>query len=489
MGLAGVSAVEVNDFAGFRAAARALIVRRVPPESVQWLDAAGDLLACAPPACAEPPPEGARAGSAGKSENSATLRVSRELMDLLASAACYRAADRWPFLYRVLWRWHHGEKEVMSMADPDGNRLHRMAKAVRHEEHDMHAYLRFRERPPGQGAPRFIAWFEPAHDVLPQVAEHFAHRMGNISWMIATPDATVMWDGRQLHSTGPLMHGPEEIEDSGETLWLTYYRSIFNPARLNADIMHGHIRSRFWKNLPEAAVVPHMITQAAAGARKVGQLEAVTRRKGSTIPITPQEAQPERQQPSTLDECRRCDLWQNATQAVAGQGSRRARIMLVGEQPGDQEDLAGKPFVGPAGELLDRAMDAADLDRRTVYVTNAVKHFKWEPRGKRRMHKTPAQKEVAACHYWLEAELESVGPDVIVALGATALKSVLQSGSVSLKDYMEQPVERDGRWIIAAYHPAFALRVPSHEERQRAFETITEALRQAKKLAGGRAGG
>jgi len=468
-------AVRAHDFASFRSAARELIVRRVAPESVQWLgrDGEGDLF-------------GAAASTLGTSAaQQGCLRVSRELMDLLASAACFNAADRWAFLYRVLWRWNLGQREVMSMADEDGNRLHSMAKAVRHEEHDMHAYLRFRERRPGEGAPRFVAWFEPEHDVLPQVAEHFARRMGNTSWLIATPDATVMWDGAQLHSTVPLLHGPEEIEDESEAMWLTYYRSIFNPARLNADIMHSHVRSRFWKNMPEAAVVPHLITQAAAGARKVGQLEAVTRRKGSTIPITPEDAQPERQQPSTLDECRRCDLWQNATQAVGGQGARHARIMLVGEQPGDQEDLAGKPFVGPAGELLDRAMDAAEMDRRKVYVTNAVKHFKWEPRGKRRMHKTPGQKEVMACHYWLEAELDSVAPDVIVTLGATALKSVLQSGTVSLKDYMEEPVQRDGRWIVATYHPAFALRVPDREERQRAFEVITEALRTAKRLSEG----
>ncbi|MTW11658.1 UdgX family uracil-DNA binding protein [Pseudoduganella eburnea] len=191
---------------------------------------------------------------------------------------------------------------------------------------------------------------------------------------------------------------------------------------------------------------------------------------------------PDAQQPSTLDECRRCDLWRNATQPVGGQGARRAKLMLVGEQPGDQEDLAGKPFVGPAGDLLDAALEAAGIDRRQVYITNAVKHFKWEPRGKRRMHKTPAQKEVAACHYWLEAELESVGPDVIVALGATALKSVLQSGSVTLKDYMGQPVERGGRWIVATYHPAYALRVPSSEARAEARQAIIDALLEAKRL-------
>jgi hypothetical protein len=132
-----------------------------------------------------------------------------------------------------------------------------------------------------------------------------------------------MWDGAIMHSTGPLMRSAADIDDAGEKLWLTYYRSIFNPARLNAELMHSHIRSRFWKNLPEGAVVPQMVSQAAAGARKVGQLDTVGKRKGTTIPIAPEDAQPERQQPSTLDECRRCDLWQNATQAVAGQGRRK----------------------------------------------------------------------------------------------------------------------------------------------------------------------
>ncbi|MGB9991514.1 UdgX family uracil-DNA binding protein [Pseudoduganella rhizocola] len=468
-----MSAVLVRSFDEWRAAARSLIVRRVPPESVQWIsEEGGDLLSGA-------------ADELPLAQPAAAPRVPRRLMDMLESAACYRAGDRWAFLYRVLWRWHHGEQEILSMADEDGGRLQQMVKAVHHEIHDMHAYLRFRERPEAEGAPRFVAWFEPAHDVLPQVAQHFAQRMGRISWMIATPEASVLWDGATMHSTGPLMRSAADIDDAGEKLWLTYYRSIFNPARLNADIMHGHIRSRFWKNLPEAAVVPQMVSQAAAGARKVGQLDTVGKRKGATIPIAAEDAQPERQQPSTLDECRRCDLWQNATQAVGGQGARRAKVMLLGEQPGDQEDLAGKPFVGPAGELLDKAMDQAGMDRRKVYITNAVKHFKWEPRGKRRMHKTPGQREVMACHYWLETELETIAPDVIVALGSTALKSILQSGSVSLKDYMGEPFQHEGRWVVATYHPAYALRVPSPEARAEALAAMVGALRTAQRLAEG----
>ncbi|TWI61601.1 DNA polymerase [Pseudoduganella lurida] len=473
--------VVVTTFGEWRTAARALIVRRIPPESVQWSgqDGGGDLLSAMPPvvphstdnASDPPPPQ--------------TLRVSRQLLELLQGAACYRVHDRWAFLYRVLWRWSHGAPDVISPADEDGNRLHHMAKAVRHEEHDMHAYLRFRERPEEAGAPRFVAWFEPAHDVLPQVAQHFSKRMGRTSWMIATPEATVLWDGATLVTGEALAKSAADFDDAGESLWLTYYRSIFNPARLNADIMHSHIRHRFWKNLPEAAVVPHMVSQAAAGARKVGQLDTVGQRRGTTIPIAPGKAIPERQQPTSLDECRRCDLWQDATQAVAGQGARHAKIMLVGEQPGDQEDLAGKPFVGPAGELLDRAMDGAGLDRRKVYVTNAVKHFKWEPRGKRRLHKTPAQKEVMACHYWLETELATVAPQVLVALGSTALKSILQSGSVTMKDYLDAPFQHEGRWVVATYHPAYALRVPDAASRQAAFEAIVEALKTAQRLADG----
>jgi probable DNA metabolism protein len=470
----GMISVLVRSFDEWRTAARGLIVRLVPPESVQWIaeEGGGDLLS----GSIETVPESPRG---------AAPRLPRKLMDMLESAACYRSPERWAFLYRVLWRWHHGAQEILSIADEDGGRLQQMVKAVHHEIHDMHAYLRFRERPEEEGAPRFVAWFEPAHDVLPQVAQHFAQRMGRISWMIATPEASVLWDGSTMHSTGPLMRSAADIDDAGEKMWLTYYRSIFNPARLNADIMHSHIRSRFWKNLPEAAVVPQMVSQAAAGARKVGQLDTVGKRKGTTIPIAPEDAQPERQQPSTLDECRRCDLWQNATQAVAGQGSTRAKLMLVGEQPGDQEDLAGKPFVGPAGELLDRAMDQAGVDRRKVYITNAVKHFKWEPRGKRRLHKTPGQREVMACHYWLETELEAIAPKVIVALGSTALKSIMKSGSVSLKDHMGKPFQHEGRWVVVTYHPAYALRVPSSEARAEAMAAMVDALRTAQHLADG----
>ncbi|AOJ17345.1 UdgX family uracil-DNA binding protein [Burkholderia vietnamiensis] len=187
--------------------------------------------------------------------------------------------------------------------------------------------------------------------------------------------------------------------------------------------------------------------------------------------------------PATLDACRRCGLWEHATQPVPGAGPADARIMLVGEQPGDQEDRTGVPFVGAAGRMLDRALDEAGIDRARVYVTNAVKHFKWEPRGKRRLHKTPAQREVAACRYWLERELETLAPRVIVALGATALRAVLQDNDATLERARQPLRSPDGRLVVATYHPSYVLRTRGADSRERAYRTLVDALRTAARLA------
>jgi uracil-DNA glycosylase len=479
----------VTTFAEWREAARELLAQAVPPDAVQWAAPGADLFSSAP--------AGVGAGDNGSSflplpelaqqpapppVPRAPPQLPRSLMDMLQTAACCREPDRWAFLYRVVWRWAQGEHDVQSAADADGARLHAMVKAVHREEHDMHAYIRFRERPAEAGPPRFVAWFEPRHDVLPQVAQHFVSRMGKVSWMIATPDASVLWDGTTLHNCGPLVDSAADLVDSGEALWLTYYRSIFNPARVNAPLLYSHIPARFWKGLPEGALVPQMVSQAALGARRTGQAQAVGRKAGSTIPIAPEDAQPDREQPSTLEECRRCPLWEHATQAVGGEGPKRARIMLVGEQPGDQEDLAGQPFVGPAGALLDKVCEAAGLDRRTMYLTNAVKHFKWEPRGKRRLHKTPAQREIEACNYWLEKELKQVKPQVIVALGTTALKSILGTSHVTLRDSIGKALRHEGRWVVTIYHPSYVLRVPDAAAKKQAFAVMVEGLKKAHSL-------
>lgn len=186
--------------------------------------------------------------------------------------------------------------------------------------------------------------------------------------------------------------------------------------------------------------------------------------------------------------CRACPLWERATQAVPGEGSEHARIMLVGEQPGDQEDLSGHPFVGPAGRLLDAALTGAGIDRSQVFVTNVVKHFSWFPRGKRRMHKTPSQQEVAACFDWLQAEIGLVRPEVVVLLGATAAKAVLGS---DFRVSVERGRLHEGGLApitLATVHPSSILRITDGAERELAFNrfvadlrVIHQALTQAKR--------
>jgi uracil-DNA glycosylase len=175
--------------------------------------------------------------------------------------------------------------------------------------------------------------------------------------------------------------------------------------------------------------------------------------------------------------CHGCDLWRDATQTVFGEGSPKSRLMLVGEQPGDQEDKRGKPFVGPAGRILGRALEEAEIDPRDVYVTNAVKHFKWRPQGKRRLHQTPRAGEVSACRPWLEAELEAVGPDGLLALGATAAKSVFGSGVRVTRDrgkLLDSPLAPVAAVTI---HPSAILRVRDSEERADALAAAVEDLR------------
>jgi DNA polymerase len=176
--------------------------------------------------------------------------------------------------------------------------------------------------------------------------------------------------------------------------------------------------------------------------------------------------------------CRACELWKGGTQTVFGEGGRSARVMLVGEQPGDREDIEGRPFVGPAGRLLDRALEAAGIDRDDVYVTNVVKHFKWRPRGKRRIHDKPNAAEIAACRPWLDAEFDLVRPSVVVCLGATAAQALL-GRSFRVTQSRGEILEADfAPHVMATVHPSSILRAPDDETRHREMERFIEDLRR-----------
>jgi uracil-DNA glycosylase family protein len=203
---------------------------------------------------------------------------------------------------------------------------------------------------------------------------------------------------------------------------------------------------------------------------------------GSAAPLVPERPTLPKLREAAA-ECKACDLWKTGTQTVFGEGTRNAEIVLVGEQPGDKEDLAGRPFVGPAGHVLDEALEAAGIDRRLAYVTNAVKHFKWQARGKRRIHQKPNAAELAACRPWLDAELALVKPKVVVALGATAAQSLL-GRSFRVTQQRGEPIEGTGiaDYVVATFHPSAILRQETEEERRTAMDELVADLRVVAKL-------
>jgi uracil-DNA glycosylase len=180
--------------------------------------------------------------------------------------------------------------------------------------------------------------------------------------------------------------------------------------------------------------------------------------------------------------CKACDLWKKATQTVFGEGGSAPNVMLIGEQPGDQEDLEGKPFVGPAGKLLDAALIEAGIDRKKVYVTNTVKHFKWEPRGKRRIHKKPNSAEIAACRQWLDAEIEAIRPKAIVCLGATAAQALFGRDFRVTQHRGDQLESSLAEFVMATVHPSSILRAPDEEARQVEMRRFIDDLRKVARI-------
>ncbi|KJH79492.1 MULTISPECIES: TIGR03915 family putative DNA repair protein [Pseudomonadaceae] len=261
-------------FAGWRDAARDLLRRKVAPHQVEWLgsDDSGGLFD--EPDVPEP------------SEPMSRTRIPRQLIDELESAARFRTSGRWSLLYRILWRVARGDQTARLVGDADGSELHARIKAVRRETHHMHAFLRF--SPAGADeVVDYVAWFEPAHDILLSAAPHFADRMGLHSWLIATPDNAVLWDGETMHYANPCPPAwrqlAQSVEDPGAHLWKAYYESTFNPARLNREVMQSNLPVRFWKNLPEGSLIPQLMSRARAGAQRDGQAERVASRPGKRI--------------------------------------------------------------------------------------------------------------------------------------------------------------------------------------------------------------
>jgi DNA polymerase len=391
--------------------------------------------------------------------------VPKAFIALAQDAILHCDPQRFGLLYRLLWRLR-GEPRLLSVAtDEDVTRVRNMQKAVDRDIHKMHAYVRFRESHEPEGTV-YVAWFEPAHHIVGAAAPFFVRRFASMRWSILTPDASAYWDGEALHMGPGASRANAPDGDALETLWRSYYKSIFNPARLKVGTMQGHMPRKYWRNLPEAGLIPELVAQASE--RTLDMIAADT-----TVPrrrIARYEPDPVAAPVDTVDtlrrhaaNCRACPLYEHATQTVFGEGPPSAAVMFVGEQPGDQEDLTGRPFVGPAGQLFDRALTAAGIARDAVYVTNAVKHFKFEARGKRRLHKTPAQREIEACRQWLEQEIMLLEPKLIVAMGATAAHAILGRATPINANRGRLLRMSETTQVLVTVHPSYLLRVPVEE--------------------------
>lgn len=458
-----------TDFDGWRTAARALAMNGVKPADITWR-VRGNAPELFEPTTPPPaPPHG-------------TFNVSGKFVELAQIAILHRSPERFALLYRLLWRLRSNHDLLDIATDADVAEINAMAKAVRRDEHKMHAFVRFREVGREQKA-HYVAWFEPEHHIVELAAPFFARRFADMPWSILTPDVCAHWDGHVVSITPGVAKSEAPTEDRLEETWRRYYASIFNPARLKVKAMQNEMPKKYWRNLPEASLIKPLIENAERTSsamianpatephKSQRRLEPamVRERTGDELEMLRDEAA----------QCRACPLWKDATQTVFGEGPRTARVMLVGEQPGDKEDLAGQPFVGPAGQMLDRALQEAGIDRSTVYVTNAVKHFKFVPRGKIRLHQKPSTPEINACRPWYTRERNVIQPDLVVAMGATAAQCVFGKITPVNKNRGRLIDLDDGTKVLVTVHPSYLLRLPDADARAMEYQRFVEDLKIA----------
>jgi probable DNA metabolism protein len=420
-------------FADWRAQARSLLAGGIDPATVSW-EGAGLF--------SDPLPHAVTVSQ---------RKVSAAYLKLAETVFMHRDPARLALLYRLLWRTGAAPRLLDDASDADVAQARHLAQGVRRDIHKMRAFVRFRELPAqDDGAPCFVAWYEPDHHIVRANARFFTGRFANMRWSILTPELCLHWDGTALTEAPGATRADAPVGDASEDLWRSYYAAIFNPARLKIDAMTREMPRRFWRNMPETSLIPELI--AGAQARSAAMI-ALGAGPGEPPPGDWQALQ------AGIATCTRCPLHCHATQPVHGEGPRHAALAIVGEQPGDQEDLAGHPFIGPAGQLLDQHLAPAGIVRSQSYLTNAVKHFKFTQRGKQRIHQNPTAGEIDHCRWWLDAEIGLLKPRVIVALGASAARGILgRTINISATRGAPQTLA-SGAQLVVTTHPAYILRL------------------------------
>lgn len=430
---------------GYKQAVRRAFGQGLPPHQVWWVE---DY-------------------DANTESQDSNLSLPREFAALARFVACHSAPDRWALMYEVIWRLKHDEPHLLSLSgDPLIRRLRNYDKSVHRDYHKMKAFVRFKKVAENHRE-QYVAWFEPEHHIVELCAEFFVKRFTNMHWSVLTPLGCAHWHDGTLSFTAGLKDAYKP-EDNLDELWRTYYKNIFNPARIKLDAMRAEMPQKYWQHLPEAELIPALVLGAD---QRVDQMissqpkEAILHcgeRPASyqsrlQATVASNESMPLERLNAAIKQCDRCEICQHATQPVSGEGNLTAHVMLVGEQPGDQEDLAGRPFVGPAGQLLDDVLKEVGIQRQNLYVTNAVKGFRFRAAGRRRIHEKPREGHIHACKPWLEREIAEVNPDMIVCLGATATQALLGTAA-KFSDVRGKIFELGRRLVLPTLHPAAILR-------------------------------
>lgn len=433
--------VTAEDFTSWRNIARQLLAHDVPPDQIAW----GNGFFHTPPI----------------TDSAATVTpVPKHFLELAQAVALHRDPKRWPLLYRVLYRLTHGEGNLLKIdIDDEVRELTLMQKAVTRDMHKMKAFVRFR-RVEGSDPEYFVAWHRPDHYIVKAIAPWFRDRFAGMRWSILTPDMSAHWDLETLSFTPGVPRSQAPAGDQIEDLWRDYYASIFNPARVKVKAMKAEMPVRYWSTLPEAQIIPGLLAKADSRVVQMAKTQ-----KASAAPFVPATSDLTKLRVAAHT-CKGCDLYQYATQVVFGEGPPDSKVVMVGEQPGDEEDQKGHPFVGPSGRLLSKAMQEAGLDRQKIYVTNAVKHFKFIERGKRRIHAKPTGIEISACKPWLEAELASIEPELVVCLGATAAQSLMGREFRITSERGKFFPHRWAKELVATVHPSAILRMPDRYDEE-----------------------
>ena len=483
-----------DDFDGWRAGARAAVLAGVSPQDIAFRVAGGE--------------EGLFDGGGAtlpEAPANAALTVPKAFVDVAGQVVCHSEPERFALLYRLLLRLQGDRTLMQQPADRDVHRANVLAKEIRRDAHKMKAFVRFRKTgETADGVETFAAWFEPTHHIVRHTAPFFMRRFAGMHWSILTPKGCAHWvaGGRaaDLTFTAAVPKSEAPADDALEDYWRSYYASIFNPARLKLNAMQSEMPKKYWHNLPEAALIPQLVKDAQSRETRMRDAEptlplpGMMKHKETVV----EENFPDRDAIQSLDDlhaalkgCTACPLYKPATQVVPGKGPVDARLMMVGEQPGDKEDLAGEPFIGPAGTLLRELMAEVDLNPDEAYVTNAVKHFKFEPRGKRRIHQNPSTGEIDTCKWWLNKEIELVRPQIIMALGGSAVRA-LTGRTQTIKSLrgavhtLDDAPMREGRnaptELVVANHPSFILRVPHEGAKRDARAGLLEDLRTVRNL-------